>query len=275
HDQTVNALKEAFANAKPARLLAGSTDPVMPTPDVGGYVPGTATPGEHLVHSQFGKDAVTGHDDGAVDTELRVLQAVTPSGEPLGTLINYAAHATITGSGNLGYSADWPGWVARKTEQALNEPVAVTMVADVGRSQPPRPYSDMLNGVPTCGAAHPSCTADQLDTYSRLLLPFVVDAVSHADPVASDAIANKEVFTREAATNPALLAVSYTGETPANGYGASRGATPPWAAGNVIGTFVSAHRVGDLLFSAAPGEAYPDIRFGLQKSVSGYSKAFP
>src|SRR5207253_4131803 len=42
----------------------------------------------------------------------------------------------------------------------------------------------------------------------------------------------------------------------------------------VIGTFVSAHRVGDLLFTAAPGEAYPDIRFGLQRSVSGYGKAF-
>jgi hypothetical protein len=270
HDQTVKALEAALDNAKPAFLLSGSADPVMPAPDAGGYLPGTATPGEHLVHSQFGKDTVTGHDDGAVDTELRVLQAVTPSGHPIGTLINYAAHATVTGSDNLGYSADWPGWVARKTEQALGEPVAVTMVADVGRSQPPRPHSDSQ-----CNAAnHPSCTADKLDTYSRLLLPFVVDAVTHASPVGSDRIANREVFTREAATNPALLAVSFSGETPFNGYGAYRGTTPPWATGSVIGTFVSAHRVGDLLLTAAPGEAYPDIRFGVQKSVRGYSRAF-
>src|SRR5207247_7371985 len=131
---------------------------------------------EHLVHSQFAKDAVTGHDESAVDTELRVLQAVTPSGRPLGTLVNYAAHATITGSGNLGYSADWPGWVARKTEQALGEPVAVTMVADVGRSQPPRPRSDAQ-----CGhAGHPSCTADALDTYTGIMLPFGVAAAPRA-----------------------------------------------------------------------------------------------
>jgi hypothetical protein len=144
------------------------------------------------------------------------------------------------------------------------------MVADVGRSQPPRPHSD-----PACGqAGHPSCDADQLDTYSRVLLPFVVDAVSHAKPVGSDRIANRELFTREAATNAALLAASVSGETPANGYGAYRGTTPPWATGTVIGTFVSSHRVGDLLFTAAPGEAYPDIRFGVQKSVTGYSKAF-
>ncbi|MBV9412132.1 MAG: hypothetical protein JO148_11090, partial [Acidimicrobiia bacterium] len=105
HDQTVKALEEALDNAQPAFLLAGSSDPVMPTPSAGGYIPGTATPGEHLVHSQFGQDTVTGHDDSAVDTELRVLQAVTPSGRTLGTMINYAAHATITGSDNLGYSA--------------------------------------------------------------------------------------------------------------------------------------------------------------------------
>src|SRR5207253_6686924 len=151
-------------------LLAGTADPVVPTPGAGGYAPGSPTPGAHLVHSQFGKDTITGHDDSAVDTELRVLQAMTPSGRPIGTLVNYAAHATVTGSDNLGYSADWPGWIARKTEHALGEPVVVTMVADVGRSQPPRPHSD-----PLCNQdGHPNCTADKLDTYTRVLLPFVM-----------------------------------------------------------------------------------------------------
>jgi len=112
-------------------------------------VPKSATPGEHLVHSQFSKDATTGYDDSAVTPSFAVLQAVTPQGRPLGTLINYAAHATTTDSGNALTSADWPGWVARKTEQALLEPVAVTMVADVGRSQPPRPYS-----ASPCGAGY-------------------------------------------------------------------------------------------------------------------------
>src|SRR5438270_276751 len=110
HDQTVKALEAALDGAQSAYLLAGSADPVMPSPEDGGYLSGTATPGEQLVHSQFSKDTVTGHDDSLVDTELRVLQAVTPQNKLLGTMINYAAHATITGSGNLGYSADWPGW---------------------------------------------------------------------------------------------------------------------------------------------------------------------
>ena len=103
---------------------------------------------------------------------------------------------------------------------------------------------------------------------------YVLDAVVHAAPVAGDVVGNREVLTREEAVNAALLGVSYSGEVPVNGYGAYRGTTPPWATGTVIGTFVSSHRVGDVLLTAAPGEAYPDIRFALQRSVAGYSRLF-
>src|SRR5581483_3686984 len=132
HDQAVRALDAAYARRVPAQLLVGSDTPAIPTPAAGGYVAGTATPGEDMVHSQFGMDTATGYEDG--------------DGDMLGTLVNYAAHATVMGGGNVLYSADWPGRVARATEQALAEPVAVTMVADVGRSQPPRPTSN-----PQCG----------------------------------------------------------------------------------------------------------------------------
>src|SRR5205807_5099467 len=53
HDQTVKALEAALDGAQSAYLLAGSADPVMPSPEDGGYLSGTATPGEQLVHSQF------------------------------------------------------------------------------------------------------------------------------------------------------------------------------------------------------------------------------
>ena len=270
HDQAVRALEEAFDAAQPAHLLAGASDPVMPTPAAGGYLAGTANPGEHLVHSQFGRDTVTGHDDSVVDTELRVLQAVGLDGHPLGTLVNYAAHATTTDSGNVLYSADWPGWLAHKTEVALGEPVAVTMVADVGRSQPPRPFSSS-----PCGAAYRGgCDADKLDTYSRLLLRFVLAAVGHGRVVGSDRIENREVFTREPGTNAALLGASYSGQLPLDGYGAYRATLPPWVTGTIVGTTVSAHRIGDLLLTATPGEAYPDIRFALARSVAGPSRVF-
>ena len=263
-DQTVKALDQAYANRVAAELLAGADTPVMPDPATGHYLPGTATPGEFLDHSQFGMDSVTGYDDGQVDTQLRVLQAYGVDGKPLGTLINYAAHATVMGSGNVRYSADWPGRVAGATETVLREPVALTMVADVGRSQPPRPHSN-----PKCGQPNQeSCDVDQLDTYTRLLTPYVLQAVGASAPVTGTGIAGTEVFTREPATNAALLGVSITGEVPVRGYGAYRSSTPPFFTGNAIGTFVSAHRIGDVLLTANPGEAYPDIRNGVAKELA-------
>lgn len=293
HDQTVLALERAYQNRVPATLTVGSNNPVVPDPSVGHYLPGTASPGEYLDHSQFGvntgppsvlrnngapvpdpptplPNGASGYDNGRVDTQLRVLQAYGLDGKPLGTLINYAAHADVMDSSNLRYSADWPGRVATATEVALGEPVALTMVADVGRTQPPRPNSDAQ-----CNqAGHPDCDTDKLDTYTRLMTPWVMDAVGHAEAVHGSAIASEEVFTRELATNPALLAVSYTGEAPVRGYGAYRATTKPWIAGDVLGTFASAHRIGDIILTANPGEAYPDIRFGLLKRVTGMQAAF-
>jgi hypothetical protein len=270
HDQAVLALETAYRKRVPAQLLVGTDIPTIPDPSVGGYIAGTATVGENMVHSQFSPDSMTGYDDSAVDTQLRVLQAVDASGGMIGTLINYAAHATVMGSGNTGYSADWPGRVARATEAALGESVAVPMVADVGRSQPPRPHSN-----PTCGQpGQESCDLDQLDTYTKLLTPYVLNAVATATPVTGRGIENREVMTREAAVNAALVGVSYTGEVPVRGYGAYRSATPPWFSGDVIGTWASAHRIGNVLFTAAPGEAYPDVRFGVQKETSGEQAFF-
>src|SRR5437899_10763673 len=144
------------------------------------------------------------------------------------------------------------------------------MVADVGRSQPPRPNSD-----PQCGQpGHPSCNADLLATYTRLLAPWVTQAVATATPVHGSGISGSEVMTREEGTNGALLGAGYGGEVPVRGYGAYRSTTPPWITGGVVGTFVSAHRIGDVLLTAAPGEAYPDIRFGVQQSISGVQSFF-
>ena len=270
HDQTVLALERAFSPRVPAQLLLGTDTPTMPTPALGGYISGTATPGEDLVHSQFGQDSMTQYPDQTVDTQLRVLQAVDSRGRPLGTLINYAAHATVMGGGNRRYSADWPGRAARATEQALGEGVALTMVADVGRSQPPRPHSN-----PSCGQpGQESCDLDQLDTYTRLITPWILEAVATAAPVSGSGVAGAQSMVRDAATNPALLGVSYTGEAPVRGYGAYRSATPPFATGTEIGSFTSALRIGNVLLTANPGEAYPDVRLGLDNELRGMQATF-
>lgn len=46
-----------------------------------------------------------------------------------------------------------------------------------------------------------------------------------------------------------------------------RSASPPWLSGNVIGTFVSTVRIGDVLVAGAPGELYPSAREELVRLV--------
>jgi hypothetical protein len=278
--QAVKALDEAYANRVPASLDVGTDTPKLPD-------------GEDMDHSQFNVDTGpittaqgqgapvpnppagapnggTGYPDNEVDTQLRVLQAYDASGAPLGTLINYAAHADVMGSGNLYYSADWPGTVADATEKALGEPVAVTMPADVGRTQPPRPTSD-----PQCGnPGHILCSTDALMTWTKFFTPWVLEAVQNAVPVTGRRIASREIFTREVVTNPALLGVSYSGEAPVRGFGAYRAGIAPWLTGDVLGTFVSVHRIGNILLTANPGEAYPDIRDGLLREIKAPQAAF-
>jgi hypothetical protein len=151
-------------------------------------------------------------------------------------------------------------------ETALAEPVAVT--ADVVR---PAAASQQRSKCDQAG--HPSCDATS-STPDAAFTPWVVHAVAGAVAVHGTTVSSQEVLTRETATNAALLGVGYTGELPVRGYGAYRSTTPPWITGDIVGTFVSAHRLGDILLTANPGEAYPDIRFGVQKEVTGVQAAF-
>ena len=146
------------------------------------------------------------------------------------------------------------------------------MVADVGRSQPPRPHSMLACVQP--GAPNEPCQADLLDTYTRLLTPWVVQAVATAAPVKGHGVEGREILTREEGTNAALLGAGYTGEIPVRGYGAYRATTPPWITGTLVGAFTSVHRIGDVVLTANPGEAYPDIRFGVSQEISGEQAFF-
>jgi hypothetical protein len=76
-------------------------------------------------------------------------------------------------------------------------------------------------------------------------------------------------------TNPALLAL-----IAANPAGApclpgadicpiDRSIEPPYLYGNVIGTWVTTLRIGDLLYVSQPGEAFPEVSAALRASVPG------
>jgi neutral/alkaline ceramidase-like enzyme len=226
-DQTVGAIADAYAARRPAQLLSGAADAAA------------------LLHSQF--DAPPNDQ---VDGELRVLVAADAdaAARRRSVLINFAAHATVMGEGNTLISADWPGAVAARVEQALGVDTAIVMVADVGRTQPSRP------NVP--GQTDPQ----QLDAYASDVAARVLAATAQLQPAHGTRVEAAQLFLRETFAN-AFADLSFFRSL------IGRSKDPPWLDGEKIGTVVSAARVGDLFFAAVPGEAYPAIQFALRERV--------
>jgi hypothetical protein len=226
-DQTVGAIVDALAAARPARLWTGTAD------------------GSELLRSQFGEPP-----NDQVDGEMRVLVATDPADESLrrAVLVNFAAHATVMGSGNTLVSADWPGVTAAQTEAALAVDTVVVMVADVGRTQP------------NDGAFPGDTDPARLENYATAVTERVLAAAGDLRAASGTQIATTQLFLREPFANPIV-----TGELLASLV--SRRDTPPWLENLVVGTVVSAARIGNLLFTAIPGEGYPAIQFAMEDAV--------
>jgi hypothetical protein len=199
-----------------------------------------ATP---LLRSQFSEPP-----NDRVDGDLRVLVATAP-GDPQqvrSVLVNFAAHATVMGASNTLLSGEWPSVVAERLERDGNLPAAVVMVGDVGRTQP-ADRGDLPD-------------VERLQEYSERVLERVGAALASREPVRGQGIAARQLFLRERFANP-LIEMSILGQL------ISRAAVPPWVEGEDIGTFASLVQVGELVFSAVPGEGYPAIRFELAERL--------
>lgn len=227
-EQTVGAIVDAWRARRDAELWSAGVD---------------AT---DLIRSQFDEPP-----NDQVDGELRVLLAVPPGGspaEPFGVLINYAAHATVMGSGNTLISGDWPSVVSDAVERRYGVDAAVVMVADVGRTQP------------RDGDVPGDTDVEKLNGYAARVEERVLTAIAGATRRAGTQVAGAQLFLREPYANP-LFPLSFLGAQIA------RSDAEPWLTGDTVGTIVSAARVGDLLFVGIPGEGYPAIQFTLESFV--------
>ena len=58
--------------------------------------------------------------DKAVDPTLSVVRIDDTDGNPISVIVNFAAHPVMTDAGDLRYSADYPGYLARRVKAELN-----------------------------------------------------------------------------------------------------------------------------------------------------------
>ena len=102
--------------------------------------------------------------------------------------------------------------------------------------------------------------------YAERVVERSEDAAVGARPLGGDpVVAARSYLIQDAASSGLILGLNYAGDpagTPLN-----RALTPPWLTGNVLGTVTSSARVGDVLLSTFPGEAYPQMALEIATRV--------
>ena len=238
-DQTVNAIVDAYNNRKRGDLYYGTA------------------PGRDLLSNQFGYDPA----NESMDSDVRVLQARGANGKPFATLLNFSAHATVLGSDNKKATGDWPQAANPMLEKRFGG-AAMTMVGTLGRTQP----AD--RGCDDKGATGDALQLCKLDDYAKRVVDRTADAVRNAKEITGTPVVAAESFLIEdPSTNGLLLGLLYGGG--AAGAPVNRALTPPYMAGNVIGSVTGSARIGDVLLSTAPGEMYPQIPLKIKDLMPG------
>ena len=247
-NQTVSAIAEAYETMRPGRLYYGTA------------------PGADLLSNQFGYDVENGND--ALDSDVRVLQARDKRGRAFATLLNFSAHTTVLGSGNTKISGDWVQRANPLLEQRFGGE-AMTVVGTLGRTQP----GDR-------GCSDPAATSEdaqnlcKLDAYADRVVDRAEVAAAAAKPLGGDpVVAARSYLIEDVTSSPLLLGLLYAGGP--IGVPLNRAITPPWLAGNVLGTVTASARIGDVLMSSGPGEMYPQIPLKVAETVParGYMTA--
>ncbi len=230
-DRTVEAIVDAHRSMRPGILYYGTA------------------PGRDLLSNQFDYDAA----NKVVDSDVRVLQARSPSGRPLATLLNFSAHATVLGSGNKKVSGDW----VQAANPLLREVFggeSATVVGTLGRTQPADRGCDTAP-VPPAGPNRDLCS---IRSYAERVIERAEDAAIAAKPLMGPpTVAARSYLIQDVATNGLILGLNVAGG-PA-GAPLNRSLSPPWLTGSVLGTVTASARIGDVLLSSIPGEAYPQI----------------
>ena len=244
HDRTVDALVAAARGARDANLQWATVDaPYL----------------DNINTAQT--DSYAGW---AQDGQLSVLRAVTPrTRRTIATFANVPAHGDIVnGAGLKTLSADYFGF-ARATLQKELGGVAIVGPATLGREESP---------IQTKGIANSrwySCTVSDL----------VSRGLSRARWITSDTIRSTESLLEIPGTNAALLALVTAWHLPparrqqlldtGGIYPIDRSDRPPYLTGAVIGTPLTALRIGRFAYTSQPGEPFPEVRHTIAEATRG------
>jgi hypothetical protein len=196
------------------------------------------------------------------DPQISVLRAVSPhSGRTIGLFANIPTHgAHIRGDELKLLSADYFGAVRAQLDHELGG-VSVVGPASLGRLESP---------VETTGIAN-------MQWISRVISGDVLEALGHASWITSTRLGAADRMVQIPAANAALLVLNDAWalspaqrqqEAAMSGiYPIDRANTPPFRTGNVLGSWLTALRIGNLAYLSMPGEPFPEVRLTISRAA--------
>lgn len=173
-----------------------------------------------LLRNQCGYEP---HD--TVEETLTVLSTTSASGESLGRILHFSAHATVASGREI--SSDWYGEVARQLDDRLGSSTVVLPGA-IGRTQP------AIRGDGSQGA---------VVTYASRVFEKAMAAIESSSPLPIDQVGFATETVALKISNPLLRSISHLIDR----------AEP------VAETHTSAIRLGPVMIAGFPGEVYPNI----------------
>ena len=242
HDQVVSAVSAAAASARPAYVQFGTLGD------------------QNIVGSTINQDNYQGW---VTDIQLSILRAVDPrTGATIATFANVPTHGAQVCGECLGIlSADYFGAVRMALDRQLGG-INVVGPALLGRQESP---------VETTGVANMEWLGGVVDND-------LLEALGHADWITSSNLAAVQSTLQIPADNVALLGLNEAWKlSPAQReqeakqtgiYPIDRADRPPFREGPVLGTWLTAFRVGDIAFLSMPGEPFPEVRLGIVQQTN-------
>jgi hypothetical protein len=242
HDQVVSAVAGAAAAARPA------------------YVQFATIGDQNIVGSTINQDNYQGW---VTDIQLSILRAVDPhSGQTIATFASVPTHgAHVCGQCLKILSADYFGAVRMALDRQLGG-INVVGPALLGRQESP---------VETTGIANMEWIAGVIDND-------LLEALTHAYWITSPRLGAVQSTLQYPAANVALLALDSANHLPdaqkaqeaqqSGIYPIDRADTPPFETGNVLGTWLTAFRIGDVAFLSMPGEPFPEVRLAIVQQTA-------
>lgn len=265
------ALEQAYERARPARITWGAADAPWVADRV--IAEGNAFEGwprDGSLGALWARDAQTGATIALFASEPGYPNIVYGPGDLLGP----------NGTPGAVLSSDFPNYTDAYLERRLGGVAIVTDGTLGNQTSALQTDNSPSPDLPPVGSMRQTRAFDDIVHMGELIGNLTIGALAAGHDIANPVVDAAEQYVQTPVYNPILIADDEV--APVGGgsfwaaltqnqlYPTDRSFQPPYGNGStILATWVTALRIGDLLFTSMPGEFFPSTHEAWQKGISG------